>query len=181
MPFFNQFFGVFTQKYSGDITIKPLKLNFRNFHGLLSNPTHEKVLEAILEGERKTWPYISMVKNHCDIEFALDECVAEVERRVGYHLGGVPTSATTPTTTTTTTTSSPRSPLSATETRKKMTSPTPPATSTLATTSGPVAMSSGGSLLVRQSTSKEFPFDEAKELVIPELRSEETTRKGDGN
>ena len=122
-----------------------------------------------------------MVKNHCDIEFALDECVAEVERRVGYHLGGVPTSATTPTTTTTTTTSSPRSPLSATETRKKMTSPTPPATSTLATTSGPVAMSSGGSLLVGQSTSKEFPFDEGKELVIPELPSEETTRKGDGN
>jgi TAG lipase/steryl ester hydrolase/phospholipase A2/LPA acyltransferase len=76
------FFAIFTQKYEGDITIKPLKTNFKNFQGLLSNPTRAKVAAAIREGERKTWRHLSMIRNHCDIEFTLNECVNEVKRQL---------------------------------------------------------------------------------------------------
>lgn len=76
------FLSILTQKYEGDITIRPLKITLFTFSGLLSNPTQEKVQAALLESERRTWPYMSIIKNHCDIEFTLNECVAEVERRL---------------------------------------------------------------------------------------------------
>ncbi len=75
-------FSILTQQYEGDITIKPLNLKLDSFKGLLSNPTSSKVAEAISAAERETWKSISIIKNHCDIEFAINRCVVELKKRL---------------------------------------------------------------------------------------------------
>ena len=73
--------SVLSQKYSGDITILP-EISYSEFPYMLSNPTPEFMREAMLRGERATWPKLSRIRNHCAIELALDGCVQKLRTRV---------------------------------------------------------------------------------------------------
>lgn len=53
--FFNKVQSIISQKYSGDITIIP-DIGYGDFLKVLSNPTDESVIEAIIRGEQATWP-----------------------------------------------------------------------------------------------------------------------------
>ena len=73
--------SVLSQKYSGDITIFP-EISYADFPRMLSNPTPEFMMQAMLHGEQATWPKLSRIKNHCAIELALDEAVQNLRARV---------------------------------------------------------------------------------------------------
>ncbi|KAL8702797.1 MAG: hypothetical protein Q9201_004037 [Fulgogasparrea decipioides] len=73
--------SVLSQKYSGDITIFP-EISYTDFPRMLSNPTPEFLDEAMLCGERATWPKLSRIRNHCAIELALDDAVQKLRTRV---------------------------------------------------------------------------------------------------
>ncbi|KAL9102814.1 MAG: hypothetical protein Q9163_002092 [Psora crenata] len=73
--------SVLSQKYSGDITILP-EISYADFPRMLSNPTPEFMHAAMLSGERATWPKISIIKNHCAIELALDDAVQKLRTRI---------------------------------------------------------------------------------------------------
>ncbi|CAJ0645358.1 9923_t:CDS:2 [Entrophospora sp. SA101] len=72
--------AIVSQRYCGDITIVP-KISYMNFLKLLSNPTPEIMGEATLNGEKATWPKISIIRNHCQIELTLDEVIHRLRRR----------------------------------------------------------------------------------------------------
>lgn len=73
--------SVLSQKYSGDITIFP-EISYSDFPRMLSNPTPELMANAMLCGERATWPKLSRIRNHCAIELALDDAVQKLRARV---------------------------------------------------------------------------------------------------
>ncbi|KAJ3354530.1 hypothetical protein GGF32_002476 [Allomyces javanicus] len=64
--------SIVSQTYQGDLTIIP-DLTVTDWLHLLTNPTPKAMLEATLKGERATWPKISIMQNHLQIEMALDE------------------------------------------------------------------------------------------------------------
>ncbi|KAF0501202.1 patatin-domain-containing protein [Gigaspora margarita] len=72
--------AIMSQRYYGDITIVP-NISYTDFFRILSNPTPEVVQKATLRGERATWPKISIIRNHCQIELTLDEIVYRLRRR----------------------------------------------------------------------------------------------------
>ncbi|KAI4252139.1 MAG: hypothetical protein LQ352_004446 [Teloschistes flavicans] len=73
--------SVLSQKYAGDITIFP-EISYSDFPRMLSNPTTEFIDDAMLCGERATWPKLSRIRNHCAIELALDDAVQKLRARV---------------------------------------------------------------------------------------------------
>lgn len=73
--------SVLSQKYSGDITIFP-EISYADIPRILSNPTPEFMHAAMLSGLRATWPKLSVIKNHCAIELALDDAVQKLRTRV---------------------------------------------------------------------------------------------------
>jgi len=73
--------SIMSQRYYGDITIVP-NISYTDFLKILSNPTSKSIQEAKLKGERATWPKISIIKNHCQIELTLDEIVYRLRRRL---------------------------------------------------------------------------------------------------
>ena len=75
--------SVLSQKYSGDITIFP-EISYGDFPRMLSNPTPAFMHRAMLAGERATWPKMSIIKNHCSIELALDDAVQKLCARVAF-------------------------------------------------------------------------------------------------
>lgn len=75
--------SVLSQKYSGDITIFP-EISYAHFPRMLSNPTKDFMHQAMLSGERATWPKMSIIKNHCAIELALDDAVQKLRARVAF-------------------------------------------------------------------------------------------------
>ena len=74
---FSKLRAVVGQKYAGDITIFP-QVSYANFPKVLSNPDKNFMLEALLSGERATWPKLSEIRNHCAIELAIDDAVHEL-------------------------------------------------------------------------------------------------------
>ncbi|KNE55964.1 hypothetical protein AMAG_01815 [Allomyces macrogynus ATCC 38327] len=64
--------SIVSQTYQGDLTIIP-DLTVTDWLHILTNPTPKAMLEATLKGERATWPKISIMQNHLQIEMALDE------------------------------------------------------------------------------------------------------------
>ena len=73
--------SVLNQKYSGDITIFP-EISYVDFPRMLSNPTPEFMVQAMLTGQRATWPKLSRIENHCAIELALDDAAQKLRARV---------------------------------------------------------------------------------------------------
>ena len=76
--------SILSQKYSGDITIFP-KISYAEFSKILRNPTPEFMIQAMLSGERATWPKLSQIRNHCAIELALDDAVQHMRTRVVFN------------------------------------------------------------------------------------------------
>ncbi|GAB7358343.1 hypothetical protein MBLNU230_g2414t1 [Neophaeotheca triangularis] len=75
--------SVLGQRYSGDITIFP-EISYAHFPSVLNNPTTEFMVQAMLCGERATWPKLSRIRNHCTIELALDRAVHKLKDRVAF-------------------------------------------------------------------------------------------------
>ncbi|KAL9599088.1 MAG: hypothetical protein Q9219_004046 [cf. Caloplaca sp. 3 TL-2023] len=73
--------SVLSQRYSGDITIFP-EISYSDFPRMLSNPSPEFMNNAMLCGQRATWPKLSRIRNHCAIELALDDAVQKLRARV---------------------------------------------------------------------------------------------------
>lgn len=72
---------VITQKYHGDITIAP-DFSVTDLMTILDNPSPEEFQAKILQGERNTWPVLSVIRMHCMIELMLDDCVHSVQKRL---------------------------------------------------------------------------------------------------
>lgn len=73
--------SVLSQRYSGDITILP-EVVYAHFPRVLTNPSSEFMIQAMLSGERATWPKLTQVRNHCAIELALDAAVQNMRTRL---------------------------------------------------------------------------------------------------
>jgi len=71
---------LFTQKYHGDINIVP-DITLEDVKSLLRNPTDEEYEEAIMRGERMTWPKISEIRRRCSTELLLLDCLKALEER----------------------------------------------------------------------------------------------------
>ncbi|KNE69669.1 hypothetical protein AMAG_14224 [Allomyces macrogynus ATCC 38327] len=56
---------------TGDVTITP-DLAIDDYKNLFANPTEADMAYWIKKGEQSTWPLMSLIKNRCVIEFALD-------------------------------------------------------------------------------------------------------------
>ncbi|KAH3675026.1 hypothetical protein WICMUC_002858 [Wickerhamomyces mucosus] len=78
--------SVLSQQYSGDITILPDLEEIMKLNKLLANPTPEYLLESTIKGARATWPKISIIRNHCGLEFSLDEAIKQLRIRNFKHL-----------------------------------------------------------------------------------------------
>ncbi|ORY94010.1 putative esterase of the alpha-beta hydrolase superfamily [Syncephalastrum racemosum] len=77
---FSKVQSIMSQKYSGGITIIP-KVGYSDFLKVLSNPTNETVMESITRGERATWPKLSIIKNHLQVELTIDACLYRLRLR----------------------------------------------------------------------------------------------------
>ncbi|ODV94765.1 hypothetical protein PACTADRAFT_44295, partial [Pachysolen tannophilus NRRL Y-2460] len=73
--------SVLSQQYSGNVTILS-DLKFTELNKLLVNPTPEFLLDATVRGTRATWPKITIIRNHCATEFALDKSIILLRSRL---------------------------------------------------------------------------------------------------
>jgi len=75
-----QMYTILAQRYYGDVTIAP-RYSLRHYARMISNPTPELVRQLILEGERATWPQISMIRTHGKISQTLTRCIERLRLR----------------------------------------------------------------------------------------------------
>lgn len=73
--------SILTQRYSGNITILP-ELATTDFLSLFSNPSPEFLMDFILKGAHAAWPRITIINNHCGVEFALDKEISVLRGRI---------------------------------------------------------------------------------------------------
>lgn len=73
-------YTILAQRYYGDVTIAP-RYSLAHYARMLSNPTPEFARQLILEGERATWPRISMIRAHAKISQTLERCVDRCKER----------------------------------------------------------------------------------------------------
>ncbi|ODQ81034.1 hypothetical protein BABINDRAFT_20442, partial [Babjeviella inositovora NRRL Y-12698] len=73
--------SILSQKYSGDITILP-ELHLTELHKILQNPNPAFFLECTVRGARATWPKMTIIRNHCALEFALDRGISQLRSRL---------------------------------------------------------------------------------------------------
>ncbi|WP_166259770.1 DUF3336 domain-containing protein [Marinobacter salicampi] len=75
-----QFYTIMAQRYSGDVTIAPT-YTLKHYRRMLSNPDPAFARQLILEGERATWPKISMIRSHGRIANTLERCIRRLKER----------------------------------------------------------------------------------------------------
>lgn len=73
-----QMHTIMGQRYSGDVTISP-SYRLRDYRRMLANPDPAWVREMILQGERATWPKISMIRSHARISKTLERCIRRLK------------------------------------------------------------------------------------------------------
>ncbi|MDP2438563.1 MAG: hypothetical protein Q8P67_22700 [archaeon] len=78
---FGELSMIVKQIYKGNITIVP-SLGLRDFLGVVSSPTPDSLRHAILLGQRSTWPHVSYVRNHFQIEKVLEECTQRLRTQL---------------------------------------------------------------------------------------------------
>ncbi|CAM9431088.1 unnamed protein product [Phaeothamnion confervicola] len=77
-----------TQEYEGrhtDITITPWEGKesvASSFLRMLTNPTKAEFCEMVSVSERNTWPHMEMIRCHCAVEMALEQCVQALRKQV---------------------------------------------------------------------------------------------------
>ncbi|KAK9452648.1 acyl transferase/acyl hydrolase/lysophospholipase, partial [Dipodascopsis uninucleata] len=69
--------SVLAQTYSGDITILP-EVYISELSKILKNPTPQFLENTKVRGQRATFPKISIIRNHCAVELALDAAILEL-------------------------------------------------------------------------------------------------------
>ncbi|TNC80675.1 MAG: DUF3336 domain-containing protein [Oleiphilus sp.] len=79
-----QAYSMMDQRYNGDVTIAP-NYRLKHYAKVLSNPTPDFVEELMLQGERATWPRISMIRTHAKISQTLESCIAKLKSDVRSH------------------------------------------------------------------------------------------------
>ena len=79
-----QCYSMMTQNYYGDVTIAP-QYKLKHFARMMSNPNPEFIRELMLEGERATWPKLSMIRTHAKISKTLEHCIARLKQDVRTH------------------------------------------------------------------------------------------------
>ncbi|KAF6072719.1 hypothetical protein FOB64_000726 [Candida albicans] len=73
--------SILSQNYSGDITIIP-EYKMSDFVNLFENPDTEFMLDFICRGAKVSWPKVSIIHNHCSVEFALDKAITILRGRI---------------------------------------------------------------------------------------------------
>lgn len=81
-----QVYSMMDQRYNGDVTIAP-HYKLRHYAKVMSNPDPKFIQELILEGERATWPKISMIRTHAKISKTLEKCIAKQKELLRSHRG----------------------------------------------------------------------------------------------
>ncbi|KAG5189830.1 acyl transferase/acyl hydrolase/lysophospholipase [Tribonema minus] len=77
-----------TQEYEGrdsDVTISPWEGHetlLSSFSKMLSNPSRREFANMVTVSERNTWPKVDMIRVHCAVEVALEQCVRAARRQV---------------------------------------------------------------------------------------------------
>lgn len=74
--------SILSQRYSGDITILPHLKMLGKAYELLNNPTREFLLHETTCGARATWPKLSMIRNNCGQEFALERAITLLKGKI---------------------------------------------------------------------------------------------------
>ncbi|SMY24420.1 unnamed protein product [Zymoseptoria tritici ST99CH_1A5] len=69
--------SIFSQSYTGDITILP-NTRFCRPTKILANPNEDFMRKAVRSGEEATWPKIDRIRNMVAIELALDRAIKHV-------------------------------------------------------------------------------------------------------
>ena len=77
-----------SQNYYGDVTVAP-KYNLGHYLKILSNPKPEMIRELMLEGERATWPKLSMIRTHAKISKNLEDNIARLKNNVRTRRGNL--------------------------------------------------------------------------------------------
>lgn len=77
----SKFRAVLAQQYSGDITILPA-IKLSELHQLFKNPSKEFFKQAEVRAARATYPQMSLIRNHCAIELALDKAIHMLRSRM---------------------------------------------------------------------------------------------------
>ncbi|KAK9481385.1 acyl transferase/acyl hydrolase/lysophospholipase [Lipomyces japonicus] len=72
--------SVLSQTYSGDVTILP-EVFISEIPLIMKNPTSKFLLDTKRRGRVSTWPKVSVIRNHCAVELALDACILELRSR----------------------------------------------------------------------------------------------------
>ncbi|KAJ3411302.1 hypothetical protein HDV05_002406 [Chytridiales sp. JEL 0842] len=72
--------AILVQKYYGDITIVP-SIAVKDYTEIVTNPDNEMMAYYTTVGERATWPQVSIMKNHCQIEMCIDEILYRLRVR----------------------------------------------------------------------------------------------------
>lgn len=73
--------SILSQRYSGDITILP-ELSVGDFLKIFQNPTPQFLLDFLLKGAKAAWPKVTIINNHCGVEFALDKEITTLRGRL---------------------------------------------------------------------------------------------------
>ena len=79
-----QAYSMMSQNYYGDVTIAP-HYKLGHYLKIISNPEPKFIRELMLEGERATWPRISMIRTHSKISKTLENCIASLKQDVRTH------------------------------------------------------------------------------------------------
>ncbi|RCK54546.1 Lipase 4 [Candida viswanathii] len=77
----NKAISILSQNYSGDITILP-EYKLSDFTKVFENPNPEFLLDFICRGAKASWPKVSIIHNHCSVEFALDKAITILRGRI---------------------------------------------------------------------------------------------------
>ncbi|KAK6460157.1 acyl transferase/acyl hydrolase/lysophospholipase [Scheffersomyces coipomensis] len=77
----NRLISILSQNYSGDVTILP-DYKPMDFLNLFEDPSPEFIVDFILRGARASWPKITVIHNHCGMEFALDNSISLLRGRI---------------------------------------------------------------------------------------------------
>jgi NTE family protein len=73
-------YGIIGQRYYGDVTIVA-KYTWRHYACMLQNPTDDMLRWFRIQGERITWPKISMIQTHARIGQTLDQCIQSLSKQ----------------------------------------------------------------------------------------------------
>jgi len=78
---------VVSQRYHGDITIIP-PFSILNYYYLFGTPSEHFVKFCIEAGRKTAWSKIPLIRNHLEIEWALEDCYEKLKQEV-YHTSNI--------------------------------------------------------------------------------------------